>query len=183
MFAAAGLDVIDLVEAGIAETAEEQRIEAFDTFEENARAKAGYFHALSGLPTVADDSGLAIDALGGAPGVRSKRWSEGDLSGHAQDEANNAKLVATMRDHGNRAAGYVCVAAFTDGTRSLLARGETRGRIVLDRTGAGGFGYDPYFFSDELGKTFGDASIDAKEKVSHRGRAFRQLIQQIEETE
>jgi XTP/dITP diphosphohydrolase len=182
MFASAGLEVIDLIEAGIVETADEERIEAFDTFEENARAKAEYFHARSGMPTVADDSGLAIDVLGGAPGVRSKRWSDGNLGGHAQDEANNAKLIATMRGYDHRAAGYVCAAAYVDGKRFLLARGETRGRIVLERTGAGGFGYDPYFFSDELGKTFGDASLEEKERISHRGRAFRMVIRQIEAT-
>ena len=179
MFASAGLSVIDLDEAGIAESADEDTIESFDTFEENARAKAEYFHQRSGLPTVADDSGLAIDALGGAPGVRSKRWSGAPLTGVAQDEANNVKLLEVMREHEDRSAGYVCVAAYADGTRSLIARGETRGRIVLTRTGPGGFGYDPYFFSDELGKTFGDASLEEKEAISHRGRALRELLRKL----
>jgi XTP/dITP diphosphohydrolase len=182
MFAGAGLSVIDLAEAGIAESADEHGIEAFDTFEENARAKAEHFHRLSGLPTVADDSGLAVDALRGAPGVRSKRWSGVPLSGQALDDANNAKLVTALREEENRAAGYVCAAVYFDGVRTLVARGETRGRIILTHAGEQGFGYDPYFFSDELGMTFGEAATEAKETISHRGRAFRQLIDQIRGT-
>jgi XTP/dITP diphosphohydrolase len=180
IFATAGFSVIDLDEAGIAEGVDEDGIEAFETFEENARAKAGHFHRRSGLPTVADDSGLVVDALQGAPGVRSKRWSGAALSGPALDEANNAKLLEALRDHENRAAFYVCAAAYVDGARTLLARGETRGRIVPDRAGKHGFGYDPYFLSDELGVTFGEASVAEKERISHRGRAFRELIDMIE---
>lgn len=183
MFARAGFNAIDLNEAGIHETADEENIEVFDTFEANARAKAEYFYAKSALPTIADDSGLAIDALGGAPGVRSKRWSGSALTGHALDEANNEKLIAELTPIADRRARYVCVASYVDGARSLEARGETLGRIVLTREGSGGFGYDPYFFSDELGMTFGAAAIDAKEAISHRGRAFRSLILQLRRNE
>src|SRR5207245_4342225 len=94
IFAAHGLTVIDLTEAALPETPLEDTVEAFDSFEGNALAKARYFHALSGLPTAADDSGLEVPSLGGLPGVRSKRWSERpDLSGRALDDANNAKLI------------------------------------------------------------------------------------------
>jgi XTP/dITP diphosphohydrolase len=179
IFASAGLSVIDLNEAGIAETSDEDGIESFDTFEENARAKAAFFHARSGLPAVADDSGLVVDVLGGAPGVRSKRWSGSAAIGHGVDEANNAKLLSSLHDKENRAAGYVCAACYVDGDEVLSALGETRGRIVMTRSGEGGFGYDPYFFSDELGMTFGEATIAAKEMVSHRGRAFRDLLEKL----
>lgn len=180
MFAAARIEVVDLDAAGVPESAEEGAVEAFDTFEENALAKARYFHARTGLPAIADDSGLVVDALGGAPGVRSKRWSgRDDLSGEALDDANNARLVAELHRRADRSARYVCVAAYCDGVREITARGETEGVIVLDPRGDGGFGYDPYFHSSELGHTFGESSREAKEEVSHRGRAFRSLIARL----
>lgn len=180
MFAAAGLAVESLEEFGVVEHPDEDGVEAFDTFEENALAKARYFHGRTGLPVVADDSGLAVDALGGAPGVRSKRWSGRiDLSGQALDDANNAKLLARLRDEPQRSARYVCAAAFTDGERDIVVRGVTEGAILDEARGEGGFGYDPYFWSNELGVTFGEASREAKEVVSHRGRAFRALLAQL----
>lgn len=180
MFAAAGFEVVSLDDAGVRELDDEAAVEAFDTFEENAMAKARYFHARTGRPVVADDSGLAIEALNGAPGVRSKRWSgRRDLSGQALDEANNARLLDTMRGEPIRTARYVCAAAYTDGEREVSMRGETEGEIVNEARGSGGFGYDPYFLSRELGVTFGEASREAKELVSHRGRAFRDLIAQL----
>lgn len=177
LFTAAGLSVRSLGETGIAEEANEDAIEAFDTFEENALAKARHFHALYGGPVVADDSGLMVEALGGAPGVRSKRWSgRSDLAGRALDEANNAKLLASLREVGDRRARYVCAAAYVDEARALVRVGETAGVIVDAARGAQGFGYDPFFLSGELGVTFGEASREEKEAVSHRGRAFRALI-------
>jgi XTP/dITP diphosphohydrolase len=180
MFAAAGLPVIGLVEAGIGDSPEEEAVEAFDTFEANALAKARWFHTQSGLDTVADDSGLAVDALGGAPGVRSKRWSgRADLSGQALDDANNRKLVEALRDVEVRTSRYVCAAAYRGTGGELVSLGETVGEIVLDPAGAEGFGYDPHFMSAELGATFGASSREQKEVVSHRGRAFRALIAQL----
>ena len=177
MFADAGIDAVGLDEARIEERAEEDTLECYETFEENALAKARYFCMRSGLPTVADDSGLEVRALDGRPGVHSKRWSgRTDLRGQALDDANNAKLLEALRDVGDRRARYVCVAAFTDGRRELLRRGETSGRIVNVPSGDHGFGYDPFFVSDELGVTFGEAPREAKERVSHRGRAFRALL-------
>ncbi len=177
----AGFAPVDLAAAGIPELPDEDALECFDTFEENALAKARHFHRVSGgLPTVADDSGLAVDALGGAPGVRSKRWSGRDeLRGQALDEANNAHLLAALARVENRAARYVCAAAFVDHSRELLARGETAGRITREPRGTNGFGYDPYFESDELHVTFGEATREAKEGVSHRGRAFRTLVEAL----
>lgn len=183
LFAAHGIDVIDLAEAGIAESPDEEAIEAWDTFEENALAKAQYFHMCSGLPTFADDSGLVVVALGGRPGVRSKRWSgRVDLSGAALDAANNDLLHAEVRRHGGfpSPAEYVCAAAFADDERTLVRVGRTAGMIIDTALGLGGFGYDPYFRSDELGRTFGDASIGEKRAVSHRGRAFAALLDALE---
>ena len=177
LFADAGFTVVDLAEAGLAPSAEEDALERYDTFERNALAKAHYFLARSGLVTVADDSGLEVLALGGAPGVRSKRWSERtDVGGQALDDANNDKLLRTLTSEADRRARYVCAAAYADWESAAVQRGETLGLIVDDGRGAQGFGYDPFFLSDELGVTFGEATREAKEVVSHRGRAFRALI-------
>lgn len=177
LFAAQGISVLDLTDAGIDESAAEDALESYDTFEGNALAKARYFHQRSGRPTVADDSGLVVDALGGMPGVRSKRWSgRDDLAGVALDEANNRLLLERLRGVVDRRAHYVCVAAYVDDRRELSCRGEVRGRILEQRTGDNGFGYDPYFFAGELGRTFGDATREEKEQVSHRARAFRALL-------
>lgn len=181
LFRGAGIAVVDLAAAGLEASAEEDELENADTFEENALAKARYFARRAKRPVVADDSGLEVEALGGQPGVRSKRWSgRPDLFGIAQDEANNARLVDTLRDEKNRQARYVCVAAFVDGEEELTRRGSSSGVILDCPRGRGGFGYDPYFFSDELRKTFAEASVEEKEQVSHRGRAFRALIAAIE---
>jgi XTP/dITP diphosphohydrolase len=180
LFAAAGFGVHDLRDVGVVRSPDEDMVEAFATFEDNALAKARYFHALTGLPTVADDSGLEIAELSGDPGVRSKRWSgRDDLTGQALDDANNAKLLVALPEVTRPHARYVCAAAFCDGAREEVVRGETAGTIVRDARGAEGFGYDPYFLSDELGATFGESSREAKERVSHRGRAFRALLEQL----
>lgn len=180
LFAAAGFVVIDLDEAGAAAAAEEEAVEVFDSFEANALAKARYFHRRLGQPVVADDSGLEVLALGGAPGVRSKRWSgRDDLRGQALDDANNARLLAELQAVEDRRARYVCAAAYTDGARELVVRGATQGTILREAQGSGGFGYDPWFFSTELARSFGVASREEKEGVSHRGRAMRALIAQL----
>jgi XTP/dITP diphosphohydrolase len=180
MFAAAGLPVVDLPELGITESADEDELERFATFEENAMAKARYFHQRTRLPVVADDSGLEVEALGRRPSVRSKRWSgRADLSGQALDDANNALLVRSLRDVADRRARYVCVAAYVDGAESLLRRGEAAGIILDEPRGAGGFGYDPYFVLAGTGRTFAELSISEKEQLSHRGRAFSALIRAI----
>lgn len=178
---ARGLDVISLDDAGIAESDVEDALEVFETFEENALAKARHFARISGRPTFADDSGLAVDALGGRPGVKSKRWSgRVDLSGQALDDENNRLLVEALRNTSDRRAHYVCAAAFVDGARELVCRGEVHGRILEVPSGSGGFGYDPFFFSDELGKSFGDATREEKATVSHRARAFAALLSRLD---
>jgi XTP/dITP diphosphohydrolase len=169
--------VIDLVEAGIPESPSEESIESYPSFEENARAKAEYFYALcGGLDVVADDSGLCVDALGGEPGVRSKRWSgEGNTAAEV-DAANNAKLVACLAGTSTRQARFVCAAAWRGGRGELVTTGTVEGKILASPSGANGFGYDPYFHSSELGMTLADATTEQKRLVSHRGRAFDALL-------
>lgn len=181
VFAAAGLSLVALDDLGIDESEEEAELESFPTFEGNARAKARYFFEVSGgIPTVADDSGLEVDVLGGRPGVLSKRWSgRTDLRGPELDAANNATLLAALDGHDRPAARYVCAAAFVAVGRDIVTRGETAGHIVPTPRGTGGFGYDPYFLSSELGRTFGESSLLEKQRVSHRGRAFRGLLSAI----
>jgi XTP/dITP diphosphohydrolase len=178
IFTAAGVRVLDLAEVGVAESRDEAAIESFETFEENALAKARYFFdRCGGLDVVADDSGLVVEALGGEPGVRSKRWSERtDLEGHLLDRANNERLASRMRGMTDRRARFVCAAAWRGGQGEASARGEVLGRIEERASGMHGFGYDPYFFADELGMTLADATTEQKRIVSHRGRAFDALI-------
>jgi XTP/dITP diphosphohydrolase len=174
----AGFRAVNLSEAGLEEKPEEAGIECFDTFEENALAKARYFNAMTGMPTLADDSGLCVDALGGAPGVWSKRFSGNtELAGQALDDANNEKLLSALADATDLSAGYKCAAAFVGSGVNAVEMGEVRGHIVREPRGSGGFGYDPYFVADELGLTFGEATVEAKEIISHRGRAFRALFE------
>jgi XTP/dITP diphosphohydrolase len=183
IFQAAGFRVTHPARLGLPELPDEEGVEAFDTFDENAIAKARYFATRSGLPSVADDSGLEVLSLGGAPGVRSKRWSgRTDLAGQALDDANNLRLLEALRGSDDTRAQYVCAAAYVGEGRELVVRGTTAGRIVAEPRGGGGFGYDPYFYSDELGRTFGEASREEKERVSHRGRAMRELLVRLRDT-
>ena len=185
IFSGFGLDVVDVGSLGMPETPAEDDLERYDTFEDNALAKARYFFELSGgLPTFGDDSGMCVDVLGGEPGVYSKRWSgRKDLSGRALDDANNAKLVARMqqarRDDPARytdAGRYVSVAAFKDSAGEVIRRGEIQGRVLVSPRGSGGFGYDPYFEAPDLGGTFAESSIENTAASSHRSRAFRALL-------
>jgi len=170
---------------GVPETAAEDELEAFDTFEGNAVAKARYFASITGWPVLADDSGLMVDALHGRPGVHSKRWSgRSDLSGAALDAENNALLQralddAATRGREERSARYVCVMAAAFGAEIRQARGETAGVLLREPRGSDGFGYDPYFFSLDLGRTFAEVPRDAKAAVSHRGRALRALLTDV----
>jgi XTP/dITP diphosphohydrolase len=184
MVRAAGFVPRTLEELGIDEVPEEEGIEAFDTFEANALAKARWFSArAAGRLVLADDSGLAIDALDGAPGVRSKRWSGiAGLSGQSLDDANNAKMLRELSSQASRRARYVCVVAIAAPGREVVARGECVGAMLVAPRGQAGFGYDPYFASDELGMSFGEASIEAKERVSHRGRAVRAALEKLSRT-
>jgi XTP/dITP diphosphohydrolase len=181
LFDHAGIAVVDLVEAGIVALPEEDDIEIHDSFEENALAKARYYAARAGGRTVvADDSGLEVVALGGEPGVKSKRWSgRSDLSGAALDAANNALLLERLSGERDWRARFVCVAAWCDGAETMSVRGEVPGTIVARASGSHGFGYDPHFHATELGRTLADATVEEKQGVSHRGRAFRALLARL----
>ncbi|MFN0098663.1 MAG: non-canonical purine NTP pyrophosphatase [Gemmatimonadaceae bacterium] len=185
-FASQGIAVDDLSTVGLgAEDPAEDALETYETFEENARAKASYFAArLHGHVVVADDSGLEVAALGGAPGVRSKRWTGAPLEGTALDQHNVDALLAALEPDDDRRARYVSVVVARDiAGREWIARGETSGRILRARDGDAGFGYDPIVWSDDLGASFGRVSQAEKDRVSHRGRAFRALVAQWRATE
>lgn len=178
MLRAAGYEPVTLDSLRLEEQAAEEAIEAFDTFEENAVAKARWFvDRAAGRSVLADDSGLSVNALAGAPGVRSKRWAtRAGSDGLDQDAANNARLVRELASHRDRSAKYVCVAAIAWPRGIVSGRGECRGTIIEHPRGTSGFGYDPYFLSEELGVTFGEATISDKAAVSHRARAVRATL-------
>jgi XTP/dITP diphosphohydrolase len=152
-------------------------IEDASTFSGNARKKAEAFAAANGLPALADDSGLCVDALNGAPGVYSARFGGPD----ATDADSNRKLLASLENRSNRSAHFCCAIhlAFLDQDQSLSAEGEVHGEILTQAVGVGGFGYDPLFFCPELGKAFAECSPEEKASVSHRGRALRTLAEQL----
>lgn len=178
------LGVETLADRGIPPIAAEDDIEAFGTFRENAVAKARHFAARAGLAVLADDSGLRVDALAGAPGVRTKRFSGRlDLSGQPLDDANNRTLLDRLANvpDADRGARYVCCAAvaWPDG-RALAALGTVAGRIAAEPRGAGGFGYDPLFHVPELAARFSEVPPEVKDAISHRARAFRGLASALQ---
>ncbi len=161
-------DVVSLREAGVESDPEETG----DTFEENARIKAVAGMKASGMPCIADDSGLEVFALDGLPGVMSARYA----GGHGDDSANNEKLLRELENTSDRSARYVCVIcmAFPNG-HEIVARGECRGTILKEARGEGGFGYDPLFFFPQFGKTFAEITAEEKNEVSHRKAALREF--------
>jgi XTP/dITP diphosphohydrolase len=153
-------------------------VEDGPTYAANALLKAHAAHRASGLAALADDSGLEVDALGGAPGVRSARFA----GPRATDEENNALLLARLagRRPAERTARFVCAAALVaPGGVSVVTAGEVRGHILEAPRGSGGFGYDPLFFFAPFGSTFGEASGADKNAVSHRAGAFRAMAAEI----
>ena len=151
--------------------------ETGQTFEDNAIAKALYYSRFCDHPVFADDSGLAVDALAGAPGVYSARYAGPD----ATDEANNRLLLERMHGIENRTARFVCVIALAQRGELLHTfRGEVEGRLATEPRGPNGFGYDPLFFYPPFGHTFGETPLPEKMKVSHRARALAQLREWLE---
>ncbi|MCX7216600.1 MAG: RdgB/HAM1 family non-canonical purine NTP pyrophosphatase [Burkholderiales bacterium] len=152
--------------------------EPFGTFVENALAKARHASQLSGLPALADDSGICVPALGGAPGVQSARYAGEPRS----DAANNAKLVSDIAAHADKSAYYYCVLVMVrhaDDPQPIIADGVWHGQLIEQPRGQGGFGYDPYFFLPSLGKTAAELSSEEKNNLSHRGQALRALINKL----
>jgi XTP/dITP diphosphohydrolase len=180
---ATGVDIVFPDDIWLRETSDGDALEVGDSFEINARRKADYFARLSSLPTFADDSGLEVFALGGEPGVRSKRWSGASGSPTEVDAANNAQLLRRLAGapERQRLARYRCVIVFLKSSDDVatVCQGDCTGRILQEPRGSEGFGYDPLFYSDELGKTFGEATAEEKDAVSHRGRALRALAQRL----
>ena len=153
-----------------------EAVEDGETFLENARKKARPAAAATGLPTLGEDSGLEVDALGGAPGIYSARYAEGE-----GDDANTVKLLAAMKDvpPGRRGARYRCVAvlAFPDG-REMVEEGSCEGEISPEPRGSGGFGYDPVFLLSD-GRMMAEISPKEKDALSHRGKALRRLREKL----
>jgi XTP/dITP diphosphohydrolase len=181
----AGIEVTFPDELGLFESPGEEALELAESFAGNARRKAEHFARLSGFPTLADDSGLEVLSLGGAPGIRSRRWAGASGTAAEIDAANNAELLRRLRGapEARRRARYRCVLVFLQNPDAVpeVFEGSCGGRILEAPSGTSGFGYDPLFWSDELGKTFGDATADEKDAVSHRGRALRALVEAVQQ--
>lgn len=150
------------------------------TFEENALKKAREVAKISGMTSISDDSGLCVDALGGAPGVYSARYA----GEHASDQERIQKLLQELKGETCRTARFVSVVALcTPQGETVTARGECEGEILTEPKGQGGFGYDPVFYVKEFKKTFGQLTGEEKNSVSHRGRAIRALKEKLTEAE
>ena len=166
-----GTRVVTQTELGITEAEE-----PYDTFFENALAKARHAAFATRLPALADDSGICVDALDGAPGVHSARYAGEPTS----DARNNEKLLLELKDKTNRAAHYVCVLVLVRGpgdTEPLVAQAEWHGEIAHAPRGANGFGYDPYFLVPGLSKTAAELQPEVKNRLSHRGQALARLLE------
>jgi len=173
LLAPLGWEVIPQSELGVGE-AEEPHC----TFVENALAKARHAAQVTGLPALADDSGICIHALGGAPGVLSARFAGEPKS----DENNNALLLEKLKDATDRSAHYVCVLVMVrsaDDPQPLIAEGEWYGEIMREPRGSGGFGYDPLFWLTDLGQSAAEIPAQLKNTLSHRGAACRHLLEKL----
>ena len=174
MLAPFGIEVLTQSQLGISEAEEPH-----GTFVENALAKARHVSRASGLPALADDSGICVEALGGAPGVLSARYAGEPKS----DARNNAKLLQMMQGVADRRAHYYCVLVLmrhADDPQPLIAEGEWHGEIAQAERGDGGFGYDPLFWLPEQGRMSAELSHDEKAKISHRAQALRILLQRLQ---
>lgn len=173
LLAPLGWTVIPQAELGVTEADEPHC-----TFIENALAKARHASQATGLPALADDSGICVSALHGAPGVHSARFAGAPKS----DERNNALLIEKLAGESDRRAHYVCVLAmvrYAEDPQPLIAEGEWHGEIIDVPRGAGGFGYDPYFLLPEMEQTAAELDASLKNTLSHRGKASRLLIERL----
>jgi XTP/dITP diphosphohydrolase len=168
-----GIELVPQSALGVPEAEEPHQ-----TFVENALAKARHASRATGLPALADDSGICVDALDGAPGVRSARFAGEPLS----DARNNLRLLETLEDQQNRHAHYCCVMVLlrrADDPQPLIGEGEWHGEILRDPRGSGGFGYDPLFLDPALAKTGAELSLQEKNRVSHRAKALHELLEKL----
>ena len=171
-----GVEVVAQSEFGVSDA-----VESGVTFAENSLIKARHAAAATGLPAIADDSGLSVDALDGAPGVYSARYAGSD----ADDERNNDKLLAALEDvdDDKRGAAFHCVATYVsaDDERVIQTEGVWRGLILRQRQGSGGFGYDPLFLDPQSGVSSAELTPEEKSARSHRGQALRALVEQLQQ--
>lgn len=167
-----GIEILSLDDVGILGEIEENG----NSFSENALIKARAA-AESGYIGIGDDSGLEVDALGGAPGIYSARYA----GGHGDDEANNQLLLKNLEDKTDRSARFICALAcvYPDGREDICVIGKAEGEIISEYRGEGGFGYDPLFYFPPLGKTFGELSAEEKNRVSHRSDAIRKMAEKL----
>jgi XTP/dITP diphosphohydrolase len=177
----AGLDVVSLDLVGLGQLQKDEEIETGSTFAENALLKARYYHALTGLPTIGDDSGLEVDALSGGPGIYSARYAGPKASDRDRVEKLLGELKAVER--ARRGARFVCAAAIVWDRGERVFVDEARGRLLDELRGEGGFGYDPIFYYEPLGKTFAELNEEEKAVVGHRGRAFQQLTRWLRQSQ
>ena len=175
LLAPLGIEVVPQSQLGIGEAAEPH-----ETFLENALAKARHASSACGLPALADDSGLCVEALGGEPGVHSAYYAGREGSREQRDARNNDKLLSLLQDY--RAAYYACVLVLVRHPRDplpLVAEGTWRGEITVTPRGSNGFGYDPLFLLPELGRTAAELDADEKNRLSHRGQALARLLERL----
>ena len=176
--------VLDLGDIGVAPDPAEDDLETGTTFLANALSKARYFAArASRRPVLADDSGLCVRALDGAPGVYSRRYAGAVGDDETVSAANRVKLLAQLQEVEDRRAEFVCAVALVTEDATYTAVGRTTGRILTAPCGSEGFGYDALFWSDDLGCSFGEATEAAKSEVSHRGRAMTSLARAARHSE
>jgi XTP/dITP diphosphohydrolase len=182
MLAPLGIEIVPQSRLGIREADEPHA-----TFVENALAKARHASRLSRMPAFADDSGICAAALGGEPGVHSARFAGESCAGsrdehEQQDRRNNEKLIASLSGQTDRRAHYYCVIVLTrhaDDPEPVIAEGRWHGEVIESPRGTNGFGYDPYFYVPEFGRTAAELSAEEKNAVSHRGKALAALIAQL----
>jgi len=184
LLAPLGREIVFPQDVGIAGDPAEDALEVHPTFTANAAAKARWFRDRAGLDTLADDSGLEVDALDGAPGVRSKRFAGADGPDDVVSGRNIVELLQRLRGLpvAERTARFRCVLVLAPARSSapeIVVAGTAEGRILEAPRGTGGFGYDPVFWSEELGAAFGEASREAKAGVSHRARAVAALLEAL----
>lgn len=173
MLSPLGLEIHSQAEFGVGDAPE-----PYLTFVENALSKARHASRETGLPALADDSGVCADSLNGAPGVLSARYA----GEHGSDALNNRKLVADLAPFQNKSANYYCVLVYVrypDDPQPVIADGIWRGQIIPEPRGENGFGYDPHFLIPELGKTAAQLSPENKNRLSHRGKALRALLEKL----
>lgn len=176
MLADLPLRIVSPDDLGLAADPREDTLECWSTFEANALAKAAWFRARTGLPTISDDSGLCVDALDGGPGVWSRRFApDSEVGPDGRDAANNRWLLRQLegRPAAERGAHYRCALALIDERFQVVVFGRCDGRIATEEHGTGGFGYDPLFVVPELGRTFGELPPAEKAARSHRAAAVR----------